>query len=161
MPVIKADTTDLENSLMKAAGQIALRLKSMVVGFSYEFILVAIDKTPLGDSDQYADLYKARQIRYGLLPVEGFAQGSWQIDYDSNILPQEVYSGSEAAFGAKTNLMNYNLGQKVYIANKGPYIVDLENGYSGQAEAGITKPTIDHVMSSYKIDLKRYYSNPL
>lgn len=161
MPVIKADTTDLENSLMKAAGMIALRLKQMVVGFSYEFTLTAIENTPLGDADQYFDLYRIRQIKYGLEPTEGFAQGSWQIDYDSNILPQELYSGSEAASAAKINLMNYNLGQKVYIANKGPYITALENGYSPQAENGIMKPTLDQVMASYKIDLKRHYSKPL
>lgn len=159
--MIKADTTALEMSLMKAAGLIALRLKQMVKGFAYEFTLTAISNTPLGDSKTYEALYKQREIKYGLNPIEGFAQGSWQIDYDSKILPQEVYSGKEAAFGAETNLMNYKLGQRVYIANTGPYIIELENGYSDQAPNGIMKPTIDQVLSSYRIDLKRYYSNPL
>lgn len=158
---IKADTNALEMSLMKAAGMIALRMKQMVTGFSYEFTLTAIQNTPLGDADMYSELYKIRQLKYGLEPTEGFAQGSWQVDYDTSFVPQELYSGADAGAAAKINLMNYNLGQKVYIANKGPYIVALENGYSDQASDGIMKPTMEQVLSSYKIDLKRHYSNPL
>lgn len=158
---IKADTTALEMSLMKAAGTIALRLKQMVTEFSYEFTVIAIGNTPLGDAETYVELYKARQAKYGLDPTEGFTQGSWQVDYDSNIQPQYLYSGSDAAKAVKINLMNYNLGQKVYIANTGPYIVALENGYSDQASDGIMKPTMEQVLSSYKIDLKRHYSKPL
>lgn len=158
MPSIKADTTALEMSLMKAAGAIALKLKAMVKGFSYEFTLSAIENTPLGDSDTYANLYKLREQRYGLAPVEGFAQGSWQIDFDSDLMPQELYSGSAAGSAAKISLMNYSLGDTVYIGNVGPYIRSLENGYSDQAPEGIMKPTLDQVLSAYKIDLKRYYS---
>lgn len=156
---IKADTTALEMSLMKAAGSIALKLKGMVQGFSYEFTLKAIENTPLGDSDTYADLYRLRQQRYGLEPVEGFAQGSWQVDFDKQLTAQELYSGSAAGSAAKINLMNYNLGQTVYIGNTGPYIRALENGYSDQAPDGMMKPTLEQVQAAYKIELKRYYDS--
>lgn len=166
---IKADTTALEMSLMKAAGTIALRMKQMVAGFSYEFTLTTIQNTPLGDASPEPNGHLSRYIkRYnetGLSPIEGFARGSWQIDFDGNIQMQKpLYgpnSGQVAGAAAKISLMNYNLGQRVYIANIGPYIVELENGYSGQAPEGITKPTLTQVMDSYKIDLKRHYSKPL
>ena len=165
---IKASTTDLEMSLMKAAGTIALRLKQMVVGFSYEFTVTAIQNTPLGDASPepngYLSLYIKRYNETGLSPIEGFARGSWQVDFDNNIQMQSLYganSGSVAGSAAKISLMNYNLGQKVYIANTGPYIVNLENGSSGQAPEGISKPTLTQVMDSYKIDLKRHYSKVL
>lgn len=162
---IKADTTALEMSLMKAAGTIALRLKQMVTGFSYEFTLTAIQNTPLGDARTHMARYIKRYNETGLSPIEGFARGSWQIDFDGNIQMQRpLYgpdSGQVAGSAAKINLMNYNLGQKVYIANIGPYIIELENGYSDQASDGIMKPTMEQVLSSYKIDLKRHYSNPL
>lgn len=169
---IKADTHDLEMSLMRAAGEIALRLKQMVTGFAYEFTVAAIDNTPLGDASPsnpdgtggYLNLYLRRYQEIGLLPEEGFARGSWQIDFDGNLQMQELYgrgSGTVAGSAAKISMMNYNLGQTVYIGNIGPYIMNLEQGSSGQAPEGITKPTIDQVLSAYKVDLKRYYSNPL
>lgn len=167
---IKADTTDLEMSLMKAAGTIALRLKQMVTGFSYEFTVTAIGNTPLGDASPEKDgghlsWYIKRYNETGLAPIEGFARGSWQVDFDGKIQTQKplygVNSGQVAGSAAKISLMNYTLGQRVYIANTGPYIVALENGYSDQASEGIMKPTMEQVLSSYKIDLKRHYSKPL
>lgn len=163
MPSIKADTTALEMSLMKAAGSIALRLKEMVKGFSYEFTVSAIENTPLGDARPESEggnlsRYLQRYRDTGLSPIEGFAQGSWQIDFDPNFMQLDNYSGEIAAKAAKISLMNYNLGNTVYIGNTGPYIRLLENGYSDQAPEGIMKPTLDQILSAYKIDLKRYYS---
>lgn len=158
---IKADTTALEMSLMKAAGTIALKLKGMVQGFAYEFTLKAIENTPLGDSEKYFNLYQRRTFdqnwqSYGLEPIEGFAQGAWQISLDGKLNVQEFYgstSGDTAAKIAQLKSKGYQLGDKIYIGNYGPYIQSLESG------GEISKPTLDQVQAAYKIELQRYYNS--
>lgn len=164
---IKADTTDLEMSLMKAAGNIALRLKQMVQGFAYEFVLKASNQTPIGDDELYADLYNKRVTdqnwqSYGLEPQAGFAKGSWRLSLSGTPELQEYYGDGSTRMAyekAKDDSKAYNLGQRIYVMNSGPYITILENKYG--SEGGIMQFTIDNVLAAHKIDLKRYYSNPL
>lgn len=160
--MIVADTKDLEASLAKAILMIERKLKNMVEGFAYEFTLTAVSKTPLGDADTNRTRYLDREFKYDLDPIEGFARGSWQASLDGSLKFQEFYgqnSGSNAADSVKLTMQNYKIGQKVYIGNFGPYIVDLEYDHSDQTEDnGIMKPTIDQVLTSYRIDLQHYYS---
>ena len=54
----------------------------MVRGFALDIVRIAIKHTPLGDAKQYPLWYQRRYSADSrFLPVEGFAQGSWQIQY--------------------------------------------------------------------------------
>lgn len=152
--MITADISKTIESLKKAHAEIVRRMENMVRGFAYEFAVTAVANTPLGDDEKYAKLYQRRTY---LQPIAGFAQGSWQYSESSNLAEQDTYSGSEALQKIQGKLSGYKLGESFVIGNTGPYIINLENGSSDQAPDGITRPTIDQVMSAYKINLVRYY----
>lgn len=171
--MIVADTKDLEASLAKAILTIERKLKNMVEGFAYEFTLTAALNTPLGNADDNPEnikLFNMYQRRtydsgwqsYGLEPKEGFARGAWQVSLDGSLSIQELYGKNtayEARDIAKRSMQSYQLGQTVIIGNYGPYIQSLENNHSAQTmDQGIMKPTIEQVLTSYRIDLQRYYS---
>lgn len=136
------------------------KFENMVRGFSYIISETAIENTPLGDANAYFSMYQSREQRLGLQAKEGFARGSWQVSSTGQFSVQEFYSfssGDQALSLIKTNLNNYKLGDTVYIGNKGYYIEVLENGYSQQAPLGIMKPTIESIVQTYKVDLKRLF----
>lgn len=161
--MIKCDVTDFIKSLELLHKDVIRRLENMVRGFTYQFALTAIENTPLGDDVTYANLYKQRLTNgSGLLDEAGFAQGSWQVpDTISGPLDlQELYSGDSAAKVVRIHMMNYKLGETITLGNQGPYIglLNSSNGYSDQAPNGIIKPTVEQMLSTYKIDLVRYYN---
>jgi len=137
------------------------KLENMVRGFAYEISKTAIENTPLGDVEQYLELYQSREQYAGLEPIAGFARGSWQVSKTGQFVFQEYYtasSGDKALDLIKTSMGLYKLGQTFYIGNNAYYIEALENGYSKvHAPLGIKAPTLDAVMKAYKADLKRYY----
>jgi hypothetical protein len=159
--MIKCNVEDLIKDLDKLHKDTVRRLEQMVRGFTYQFALTAIDNTPLGDDKKYMMLYKRRLSNgSGLLDQAGFAQGSWQVPdtVSGDLDVQELYSGRDAANVVQTHMLNYTLGETITLGNTGPYIGYLESGQgSDQAPEGIIKPTIDQVLSTYKIDLVRYY----
>lgn len=157
--MIKCDVTDFIKSLELLHQDVVRRLEQMVRGFTYEFALIAIENTPIGDDVTYANLYKSREKYTGLSPVAGFAQGSWQVPdtVGGSLDFQELYSGTAASSVVRTHMMNYTLGETITLGNQGPYIGLLNNGYSDQAPEGIIKPTIEQILSTYKIDLVRNY----
>lgn len=163
--MISIDISKLVQELKDYKTEVQRRLENMVRGFSYEVAMVAIDNTPLGDSDKFFKLYKRREQMYGLSPEEGLAQGGWQVSLDGTLDFQQIYgrdSGDTAGAAAKIHLMNYKLGEEVIIGNKGPYINMLENGHSTtQAPDGIMQPTINNIMSVYMVNLPKYYKAPL
>lgn len=152
--MITADVSKALESLKKAHAEIVRRMENMVRGFAYEFAMTAVSNTPLGDDEKYFKLYQRRTY---LQPIAGFAQGSWQYSSTPNLVEQDIYSGNEALAKIKSKLAGYKLGESFTIGNTGPYINSLNNGYSSQAPEGIVKPTIDQIMSVYKINLVRYY----
>lgn len=164
--MVKLDCAACLSDLEKYLKETTRKLENMVRGFAYEVTLIAIDKTPLGDFNKHADLYALRSTNpnsesYGLRPEVGFAKGSWQVSMDGSLDLQELYgntSGSTAGKAARTHMLNYKLGDTVYIGNAGPYIAKLENGFSLQAPVGILTPTIQEVSAVYKAKLAHYYA---
>ena len=154
--MITADVSKLIEQLNQYHLDAVKRMENMVRGFTYEFAMIAIDNTPLGDDEKYAALYKRRT---NLQPIAGFAQGSWQVPVDmkGSLDQQDLYSGSAALSAIKTHMLNYTLGETFVLGNTGPYITQLNEGYSDQAPEGITKPTIDQMLAAYKVNLLRYY----
>ncbi len=163
--MIRADTADLEKSLELAAKTITKKLENMVMGFTEELVATAVTNTPLGDSKRFSRYYERRLTdpsldSYGLEPREGFAQGSWQVDF-TNFAPfVENYSGNKAISDARSKLTKYVLGDRFTVLNKGPYIAKLNAGYSPKASGSdaITGPTLEQVKAAFMIDVKRYYS---
>ena len=154
--MITADVSKLIEQLNQYHLDAVKRMENMVRGFTYEFAMIAIDNTPLGDDEKYAALYKRRTY---LQPIAGFAQGSWQVPVDmkGSLDQQDLYSGSAALSAIKTHMLNYTLGETFVLGNTGPYITQLNEGYSDQAPEGITKPTRDQMLAAYKVNLLRYY----
>ena len=68
------------------------RLENMVQGFAYIISKEAIANTPIGDSEEFFNLYQLRQGRLGLQPTEGFARGSWQVNTSGEFSIQELYT---------------------------------------------------------------------
>ena len=161
--MISVDISKVLEELQKYKEEVDRKLKYMVVQFSYLISSEAIRNTPLGNAapkDQGGNLpwYLRREELTGLQPIEGFAQGSWQVNTSGQFNVQEVYSGGEALSLIRGSISNYQLGQTVYIGNSAYYFRALENNYSEQTQGmGIVKPTIDAITSTYQVDLKRLF----
>ena len=161
--MITVDISKVLEELKKYHEDVERKLKYMVVQFSYLISSEAIRNTPLGNAapkDRGGNLpwYLRREDITGLQPIEGFAQGSWQVNTSGQFNVQEIYSGGEALSLIRGSISNYQLGQTVYIGNSAYYFRALENNYSEQTQGlGIVKPTIDAITSTYQVDLKRLF----
>ena len=161
--MITVDITKVLQELQQYKEEVDRKLKYMVVQFSYLISSEAIRNTPLGNAapkEQGGNLpwYLRREDITGLQPIEGFAQGSWQVNTSGQFNVQEIYSGGEALSLIRGSISNYQLGQTVYIGNSAYYFRALENNYSEQTQGlGIVKPTIDAIISTYQVDLKRLF----
>lgn len=161
--MITVDISKVLEELKKYQEEVDRKLKYMVIQFSYLISSEAIKNTPLGNAaptDQGGNLpwYLRREELTGLQPIEGFAQGSWQVNTSGQFNVQEIYSGSEALSLIRGSISNYRLGQTVYIGNTAYYFQQLENNYSEQTQGlGIVKPTLDAITATYQVDLKRLF----
>ena len=158
--MITVDNKPLLEDLKKLQADMTSRMENMVRRFSQDIVEVAVSKTPIGDisSEQKIRQYLAREKRIGLDPTPGFAKGSWQVSFSTQIFQKAIYSAQIATDNSLIALKNYKLGNLVYIGNTGPYIADLENNWSPQTEGlGILKPTVQAIEAIYRSDLVRYY----
>lgn len=159
--MITCDTSALEKQLAEFHKEAIRKLEGMVRQFSYTISFTAIDNTALGDADLYLDAYIERLAVTGLQPIEGFARGSWQVTLDDNNPDmQELYgegSGKTAEAAIKIHLLNYQLGQDVYISNVGPYIRTIEYSDWSKHQGRIVQPTLNSVMRTYQLHLDDYY----
>ena len=114
--------------------EVKRKLENVVKHFVVDAIVAsAIQINPLGDARKFANFYKRRQLATGLLPIEGFSKGSWQVSFSQSSEPQYNYapdSGGKATELAKSKIENYELGQTVFVLNIGPYINVLQSGYN-------------------------------
>ena len=58
--MISIDVSKLVQELKDYKIDVQRRLENMVRGFTYEFAMIAIDNTPLGDDEKYLALYTRR-----------------------------------------------------------------------------------------------------
>ena len=157
--MVSADVAKVLEELKAYQQDTVRRLEKMVTGFAYTISKTAIANTPIGDLEEYFDLYQARlDDDRGLEPRPGFAKGSWQVNTSGQFSVQQVYSGGEALNLISTDLNSYKLGDTLYIGNTGYYIRLLENNSSKQTNnLGIMQPTLDSIMQTYKVDLPRLF----
>ena len=157
--MISADVAKVLEELKAYHADTIRRMENMVRGFAYTISKTAIENTPIGDAEEYFDLYQRRLTDgSGLKPEAGWAKGSWQVNETGQFSIQQVYSGGEALNLIKADLGSYKLGDTLYIGNTGYYIRLLENNSSKQTNnLGIMQPTLDSIMQTYKVDLPRLY----
>lgn len=160
--MISVDVSKVLKELQAYHQDTVRQLEKMVVGFSYEIAKTAIEKTPLGDAEKYFALYAKRYKEKNLLPEEGFAKGSWQVNTSGQFSMQAFYgqnSGDTALTFVRSDLASYKLGETVFIGNKGFYIKELENNYSDQTMGmGIMQPTENSIIQTYQVDLVRLFN---
>ena len=157
--MVSADVAKVLEELKAYHADTVRRMENMVRGFSYIISKTAIENTPIGDAEEYFDLYQRRLTDgSGLKPEAGWARGSWQVNETGQFSIQQVYSAGEALNLIKADLGSYKLGDTLYIGNTGYYIRLLENNSSKQTNnLGIMQPTLDSIMQTYKVDLPRLY----
>lgn len=165
--MITATNTDaLAKQLEEFSKEVERKMKAMVSEFTVDVVTAAVNNTPLGDSEKFANLYAMRLTNgSGLLAEEGLAQGSWQVALDGSLEFKPDYgfdAGLNAIAETKFAMEGYQLGQEYKIGNTGPYIGELEGAdgkrpYSDQAPNGIMQPTIEQIQSAIQSDLKQYY----
>jgi hypothetical protein len=170
MIAVTSNLDEVIKSLEAVIKDIDARLSSMVQNFTYNITLSAIKFTPMGDarsSEKVAEMYDARFKNTGLLPREGFAQGSWGVDTFLNTATmtntEGFYgkgSGSDAAEKVFfDDLSKYRLGNDLYITNTGPYIARLQDNYSDYTQGlGIMEPTEEDIRNIYSQNLAKYYN---
>ena len=157
--MISADVSKVIEELKAYHQDTIRRMENMVRGFAYIISQTAIENTPIGDAEEYFDLYQRRLTDgSGLKPEAGWARGSWQVNETGQFSIQQVYSAGEALNLIKAGLGSYKLGDTLYIGNTGYYIRLLENNSSKQTnKLGIMQPTLKSIMQTYQVDLPRLF----
>jgi hypothetical protein len=148
------------------------KLKNVVLELALSIARNAYTLTPIGDDAKiergakgvsgkdamYYWLYEYRNEDLGLPMQAGYHAGAWR--YSESRTPEfkpeirdmeKMLSDLKADFKA-----NFTLGETFFIGAAGPAYKLFETGVIGQP---ITKPTIDLVMMTYKIDLQQAYRN--
>lgn len=158
--MITVETKQTVEDLKNLEVDMKRRFERMIGMFASDIADMAISNTPIGDDDTEKSVlqYLARQKSTGLDPMPGFAQGSWQVSFSTQIFQKAIYDAQTASDNASMQSKNYQLGDLLYIGNKGPYIGLLEKNFSDKTMGmGILKPTIAAIEAVYKTDLVRYY----
>lgn len=173
--MIKVNTSALEASLEKAKLEIKRKLENMVKEFTYQSTIIFIDKTPYGDSETYANFYNS-PARLAFFPTgeAGSARAGWFVGVgEPNLDPYPSPTSEDASdikSRANTDAQEYNLGERVFIANYVPYVVksgwpypqfkSLEEGASRtQAPQGIWVPSMVEIQRLLNQNLQRYYDS--
>lgn len=170
---IKSNIKELIQQFDTTKKEIDTGLVNMVKGFTYAITVEAIEQTPYGDPIRYAELYDLESRLIAVPDVgAGFAKGGWILSagepyYEAFNIKADGPSANNVKADARNNLNYYALGDTVYITNAVPYVVRpgftlltfgaLNQGYSDDAPDGIMQPTVDTIMSVFRMNLKNYY----
>jgi hypothetical protein len=159
--MLTSNSDQIYKEILKYKAEVKRKLEAMVRGFALDIVRIAVKHTPLGDAKQYPLWYQRRYSADSrFLPVEGFAQGSWQIQYRDSFPWQFNFAPDQdikALMNASLSSEQYKLGKDIWVGNAGPYIAKLEAGRSTQAPQGIMQPTLNEIMQVYQLNLKQYY----
>jgi hypothetical protein len=163
---VSLDTKELETSLDKYIVELKRKLEAMVAGFAYEVTLILSSNTPVGDDFAiqnvipYRRFYEMRNAATGLPLEAGYHAGAWEYTESSPTFLTQIVDRQVSANDAySTASYSYNIGDKFYIAAKGPAFNVFESGYNRQAPDGILRPSIQQIMQISMLDLKRYFDN--
>ena len=102
-----------------------------------------------GDNAEKVVRAVALDVTYSVVdmsPVDtGRFKNNWNVNVSSiDRMTRDTTDASGAASKARADsaLLSFTIGQNIYISNSLPYAQRLEDGYSGQAPAGMVKVTL-------------------
>ena len=155
---VKLNAEQVQKSLEKFRQDARRKMTGMVREFAYKMAMTAINNTPLGNAAVYPSFYEMRQF---WPKEEGMARYNWQFDTVKSF-PTVIGSGRDTGIQAATRVqvevMKYRLGNTFYVGNTLLYIGELERNKSPQTGGmGISKPTMDTILSVYSMQLDQYY----
>lgn len=164
--MIKIETEELSNGLEKYIAEMKRKLEAAVAGFAYEASFILVSNTPIGDdlliatNASYRNYYQDRMNNYGLPMQAGFHKGAWEYtesspSFTTSINPyQGVPNGVYSSAGS-----SYSLGDKFYIAAKGPAFEVFELGKNDQAPNGVLQPSVAQIMKISSVTMQKYFDN--
>jgi hypothetical protein len=164
--MIKIETEELSNGLTKYIAEMKRKLEAAVAGFAYEASFILVSNTPIGDdlliaiNASYRNYYQDRMNNYGLPMQAGFHKGAWKYtesspSFTTSINPyQGVPTNVQSSAGS-----SYNLGDKFYIAAKGPAFEVFELGSNKQAPNGVLQPSVAQIMKISSVTMQTYFDN--
>ena len=181
--MITSNASKIAEQLKKIHEDTVRKLEYMVQSYVYEVIAEkAVDLTPYGDADRYAEWYDRRFEAYSYERRPGLAKGSWSafvvkgIDMGTTSRSAVIYSnvgsavsgalydtrsGSGAKAKMQAQLEGYELGNVIFIRNTQSYVnrgndlgIGLEQGRSKeQAPDGILGP-LSKLVDAYRFPFK-------
>lgn len=89
-------------------------------------------------------------------PVDtGRARGAWATTIGSPSSTVETREGEGVSLAEVMSVTPPGAGQETYLANNLPYIVELENGSSKQARAGMVRGNMDRVSKIVAVAIEK------
>ena len=149
--MVKIDTADLVKQLEDLEKLITRKLEKTVEDFAAYVAIAAIDETPVGNLQDFYDLYMNREEGWPKEP--GMAASNWAYAKDGATLTYLAVADFDALSRVLSATPTYKLGDNFVIYNNVPYIRMLENGYSQKAKDGIMNPA-NIVIKAYSMNLK-------
>lgn len=151
--IINIDVRSLSQDLVKYRKKLNEAMREVVADYTYDFVYTLASATPVGNTAPYPEgwlhLYQMRNKYEGLKIEEGYAMGNWRVTFrptDAAVDRYETNPSAVAATAFSRISDDYTLGQPIYIINNAPYIGELNQGQSSQAEAGY----IDAIIQQYR-----------
>lgn len=151
--MIKIDVRELSKGLEKFRKKANDAIREVVADYTYDFVYTLAAATPVGDTrpppEGYLRMYQWRNRVSGLEIKEGYAMGNWRVTFrptGAAVARYETDPEQIAVTAFNRIADEYKIGAPIYIINNAPYIGQLANGYSQQAEAGY----IDAIAQQYR-----------
>ena len=175
--MIKTNSEKVAQSIRDASAKIEKKLNGMVQEFVYKTAEDIQNITPIGDASFAVSGQKlhdgkstTQTSKYLMRPAgwvqePGLTRGNWMVSATEQGI--EFDSMQNSSSKALANILHttetFKLGDKIYLGNATPYLMNefnggaLEHGYSKQAPNGISKPLVALVGNIYATDLKHFY----
>ena len=151
------------------------KINGMIQALALNVAQSAYENTPIGDQGKledgmqagasrraasYARLYANRMVDYGINMQTGYHAGAYTYSEVKNpsFIP-EIRTYSEMMTSITTSFRSsYQIGDVFYIAAQGPAYKFMQAGDLPSAPDGLVKPTMQQILSSYKIDMMTAYN---
>lgn len=165
--MIKIETEELSQGLTKYIAEMKRKLEAAVAGFAYEASFILVENTPIGDdlliatNASYRNYYQDRMNNYNGLPMQaGFHKGAWEYTETSSTFTTSInpYQGVPSDVQSSAS-SSYSLGDKFYIAAKGPAFEVFELGDNRQAPNGVLQPSVAQIMKISSVTMQGYFDN--
>ena len=171
----KLDRKGASLELPKFRKNATRKITGMIQALALNVANAAYDNTPIGDQGKidegisgkgsrtavsYARLYSNRLMNYGLAMQTGYHAGAYNYSTVRNpAFVPHIRDDSEMLTSImKAFRSSYKIGDVFYIAAQGPAYKFMQAGDLPSAPDGLVKPTMQQILSTYKIDMQNAYN---